>query len=459
MQMTLPGRPQGSLRLRSRRLRYLGAGLALALSAAPALALDTESPGYELLSLDMPTGTPTYGTVTATRPGGELVTFNGSSVDLWTPSGGFLQNLGVLAAGGYAAFIQVKPDDSGVVFAHSGDFFAGVDGEVFEASFTPGAGISSLASVLYGYDAVFRTGTELLISASDPGFAGNDILSLDVSTGALKTLAQVPGPSGPLDLRANGDLFYAPFPTVGTATDIVYWTAAQVASGAMLDETSWTVWSSGYDPISSLRVDPVKDRVYVAENLYDDMTFALLSARIRRARPNEAKAELIVVGDESLSNLEFVDAGGGAANFQSYQPGDGSNLKYNTTDFSSFTTHQTIAPKRSTLTASGPGLSGFGAVTLTAVDAPANGTLYLLFGPQATMSATEQTYSNPGYLFHTFLSPSSMRRLPFIIPTDANGTGSFTLFNDGSLTGLYGYQYLVGDGTATFIGSTNVTTF
>jgi len=439
--------------------RLLSLTLAGLLCLAPTAAADTSAPGFEIDTLPMPTGVSGYGTVTCTLPGGDLVTFDGTSVERWTAAGGFVQTLGTLTTGGYAAFVLPTPDGSGVAFAHSGDFFAGVAGELFTAPLS-GAGITGVVQITFAYDAVFLADGDLLVAADLAGSASDtDFVRVDLAARSATPIGRVGGPSGPLALRASGDLYYAPaepsFPASAGSGKIVYWTAADLAAGTFLDETNWTIWATGYDPISSMRVDPVMDRVFVAENLYDDLTFALLSARVRRARPAVAKAEEIAVAVDSIANLEFVDLGGGAANFQSYQPGNGSNLKYNTTDFFSRADHHAILPKRPTLTASGPGLLGVGAVTLTAVDAPANGTLYLVFGPTAQMSPTEQTYNHPGYLFHTHLSPFSMRRLPFLIPTDASGTGSFTLFNDGSLTGLYGYQYLVGDGTATFLGSTN----
>ena len=129
------------------------------------------------------------------------------------------------------------------------------------------------------------------------------------------------------------------------------------------------------------------------------------------------------------------------------------------TDFFSSATHARIRPLRPTLTLSGPGILGVGSVTLDVVDAPANGSLYLFFGAQGQMSPTEETYSHPGYLLHTHLDPASAKRVPFYLPTNGAGNGSFTLYNPGGLEGLFGYQFLVGDGTATMLGSTNDVTF
>jgi hypothetical protein len=432
--------------------------LSCALLAAPAALADTPALGFEIEALPMPTGVPFFGSVTCTLPGGDLAIFDGTSVTQWTAGGAFVQTVAMLAEGGYAAFILPVPDGSGVVFAHSGDFFAGVQGEIFEAPLS-GAGATSLFALKFPYDAIFLQDGDLLVSGDFSGTAQtNDFVRIHLATTGVTLIGQVDGPSGPIAQRANGDLFYAPatnaFPAPPGSGSIVYWTEADLTGGTFLDDTNSTLWASGYDPIAAMRVDPVKDRVFVAENLYDS-GFTLQSARVLRARTSVALAEEIAVATQYVSNLEFVNTEGGAANFQSYQPGNGWSLKYNTTDFFSSATHDRIRPLRPTLSLSGPGVLGVGSVTLDVVDAPPNGTLYLVFGPQSQMSPTEETYAHPGYLFHTHLDPTSLKRVPFFLPTDAAGHGSFTLYNPGSLAGLFGYQFLVGDGTGTLVGSSN----
>ena len=422
-------------------------------------AADGVVPGFELNELAMP-GAGLFGTVSCTLANGDLVTYDGSSVDRWTAAGAFLQNLGTVTPPGYPAFVLAEPGGAAVVLAHSGDFLAQVPGAVLRAALD-GTGVTPVVALEYAYDAVFLPGGELLVTAGRNTPSQQDhFVRVDVGAGTLQEIGSVNGASGSLALR-GGDLYYATaesdFPAAPGSAEIVYWTAAQVAAGS-LSEANWTLWASGYDPITSLRVDPVRQRVYVAENVFD-ASGTLLSSKVRWARKKSANAKLVADPDHAVSALQFVNTLGGAANFQAFQPGDGWHLQYDQTDFSSVTERVDVGPKRPTVTASGPGLVGLGSVTLTAVDAPANGVIYLGFGLQATMSPTEQAYVHPGYLFHTTLAPGSIKRLPFLIPTDATGTGSFTLYNDGSLTGLYGYQYLVGDGAATFVGATDVVTF
>ena len=69
--------------LRSRTAaRALSLGLALLLASAPTLA-DTPAAGYQLGSIPSPSPF----AATCTLPGGDIVTFDGLSVDRWTAAG------------------------------------------------------------------------------------------------------------------------------------------------------------------------------------------------------------------------------------------------------------------------------------------------------------------------------------------------------------------------------------
>jgi hypothetical protein len=50
-------------------------------------------------------------------------------------------------------------------------------------------------------------------------------------------------------------------------------------------------------------------------------------------------------------------------------------------------------------------------------------------------------------------------RFTFLLPSDANGTTNVTFYNPGGLTGLFGYQFLVGNAAGTLIGSSNAVQF
>jgi hypothetical protein len=49
--------------------------------------------------------------------------------------------------------------------------------------------------------------------------------------------------------------------------------------------------------------------------------------------------------------------------------------------------------------------------------------------------------------------------MPFLVPTDANGSGSLTLWNPGGLKGQYGWQFLVGRPNGSFVGASDAEQF
>jgi hypothetical protein len=441
--------------------RFVLAG-ALALVPLLPVCADSVSAGFALDTQPLPGPYSFNGMVTCTLPGGDVAVYDGTSIDRYTAAGAFVMNLGSTPTH-FAAWMLPTPDGSALVLGHSGSF-PGPGGEIYRAELD-GSGTTFVATLFYSYDAAFLSSTELIVVADATASASQtDLVKVDLLSGATTIIGVAAWPTGPIAVDSNGDVFYAQLALDGnglvTSSDILRWHASLVAGAAFLDAGNAQTWGAGYGPVSALRTDPVKDRVFVAENTYDS-NFNLVSARIRRARPNAAKAEEIAVADAAISNLEFVNLGGGAANFQSYQPANGTNLKYNTNDFSAATAmHNRIDPARPVVTASGSGVTvGVGSVTLDVNGAPPNGTVYLLFAPQSSMAATEQTFHHPGYLYHTHFLPAATRRTPFLLPVDASGHGSFTFWNPGTLGGLYGYQYLVGDALGKFLGSSTEVIF
>jgi hypothetical protein len=442
-----------------KRLILAGA-VALAPVAAPALA-DTVSPGFGLTGQPVPGVFSFKGMVTCTVAGGDIVVYDGTSIDRYSSSGALAVNLGSTPTN-FAAWILPTPDGSAVIAAHSGSF-PGPGGELYRVELD-GSGTTLLTTLFYSFDAAFVSSTELIaVADASAGASQTDLVKVDITTGVQTNVGAASWPTGPIAMNSDGDLFYAELESdlngLVIGADILRWPSALVTGGAFLDLANAEVWGAGYGPISSMRVDHVKDRVFIAENVYDSY-FTLLSARILRARPNVSKIEEVAVADVAIGNLEFVNLGGGAGNFQAYQPFDGSNLKYNTNDYYlAQATHNQVFPARPQMSATGAGTLGIGAVTLDVSGAPPNGSIFLIFAPQGSMFPTEQAYNHPGYLYHTRFLPAATRRTPFLMPVDASGNGSFTMWNPGTLNGLYGYQYLVGDATGKFVGSSTETAF
>lgn len=438
---------------------WLGAA-ALCLAAAPATA-DTVQPGFDLTPGQMPSTFSFWGTTAVTLPSGDVITFDGQSVDRWTSGGGFVMNLGSTTAAGYTTWMVLSPDGSEVVFADSGDG-SGPGGDVWRAQ-VDGSGLSHVLALVSSYDAEFLSDGDLIVTADLTGGGnGNDLIRLDLSVPSATPIGFVDGPSGPIAVRKNGNVYYATqsfdFPTPTGFVDILSWTSAQVSGGTFLDVNNASLFASGYDGGSAFVADPINGGLFLAENVYDN-NFALVSAKVKRVRPGAGVFEEVVDSSLAIGALEIANTGGGAANFRAYQPADGSNLLYSTTDFFSQTTRNLVVPKRPILNVSGPGTLGIGSVTLTMTGGVPDGAMYLTFAPQDQMTVDEETYLLPGFLWHTYFGPGTTRRMGFYLSTDSNGDGSFTFWNPGSLIGLYGYQMLVTDAGGTFLGSSTQASF
>jgi len=427
-----------------RLLRAASAALCLSLSA---LAADTVAPGFSRSSLP----NPAFGAQTATLPNGDLVTYDGLSVDRWTAGGAFVQNLATFQVFGFPSFVRVRPDGTEVLIGESSN-------HAIHRVPLDGSGEILVANVVFNFAAAFETNDDLILSAATGDFGPqNEILRLDLTSGQETTIAVVPGPSGPVAFDLNGDLLYATqstaFPPPPGSTDVVRWTSTQITSGAQLSLVDATVVSAGFDGGGSMAVDPVSGVAYLAETNFD-----IPVNRIVRVGSSAATSTVVVDSTETLGQLQFTNAGG-AGSFEAFQPSGGSQLRYSATDFATIDDLALLDPARPTLTISGPGVTGVGPVTLAVDGALPNGSAFLLFSFQGALTPTEQTYTFPGFLLHSRFVPGKIRRVPFFLPVDAAGHGEVTFQNPGNLAGTFGWQYWIATATGQFLGSTPTETF
>ena len=430
-----------------RTLLFAGSVLAAFAGLAPASWADTPTPGWQLTTQPKPV----FGAATTTLPGGDIVTWDGLSVDRWTAAGQFVQNLATFQNFGFPSFLEVRPDGTEVVLGESSN------NQIHRVPLD-GSGELFVTTIVFNFDAVFEDDDDLILSAATGGFnTGNDLLRLNVDTAAETLIAHVPGPSGPIALDAVGNLYYATqddtFPASPGSTDVLQFTAAQLASGMVFDEMDATVVASGFDGGSSIAVDPVAQGIYLAES-----SLALDRYRVLQVGTSPATSTVVVDGDEWITGLDFGNAGG-SASFEAFQPADGSFLTYNTSDFSLVDDRVTVRPKRPTMSITGPGLSGVGSITLAVDGALPNGAAFLLFSSQGALSPTEVTSTFPGFLLHSQLVAGKIRRVPFFLPVDGSGRAEFTLQNPGNLNGKFGWQFWIATNTGAFIGSAPVDVF
>ena len=428
--------------------RTLAAGLALALALTSAQA-DTPAPGYQLAAQPNPAPF----SPTCTLPGGDIVTFDGLSVDRWTSAGAFVGNLASLPAFTFASFVIATPAGDAVVFAESSN------GQLFLAQ-ADGSGVTPLVSLTFNFDAAWLPGGDLIVSAATGGFgAGNDLVRVTLNPPSSTFIGHVSGPSGPLAVAPDGSLHYATqvdsFPPPAGSTDIVRWSAAQVLAGN-LDNANATLVAAAFDGASSLAFDPVAGGLYLAET-----SFGLSQHRLRRVVTSQATSPVVVddVADY-FGNLEFVPGGASPGSFAAYQPEDGVNLKYNVSP-ASISQQVTVRPRRPDLTISGPGTTGPGTVTFTVAGGVPDGIMLATACPTPFVQAGDSAKQLPTFLWVTPFTLAETRRASANTPIflDASGDGTFQIQNSGALSGVYAWQFLVGDGAGVLLGSTDVESF
>ncbi|GEM_PF-4193015 len=103
-------------------------------------------------------------------------------------------------AGLFGAFVKTTPDGQSLLVAESSI------GQIFLVNLVTGV-VQKPVRLFQPFDAAFLSNTEAIISASPTG-TGTVLYHYDLSTGALRPVAQVSGPSGPVALDAAGNLYY-----------------------------------------------------------------------------------------------------------------------------------------------------------------------------------------------------------------------------------------------------------
>ncbi|MFN0245095.1 MAG: hypothetical protein ACKVWV_19605 [Planctomycetota bacterium] len=380
----------------------------------------------------------------ASRPNGERVVFDGFSITRTAHDGTLLATLGTLPGFVFTSFVAVDPTDT---FALVGESSTGVIYKVDLA----GGGVAPLADLDFNFDAAFEGANHVLVSAATCGFGcGNELYRVHTSTGVATLIGTVTGPSGPLALAANGDLYYGiqtdAFPPPPGAFTIVRWNAALVTSGGLTNGNA-TTFVSGLDGAADLALEPVNGHVFVADSSFGSTgyvrEFNLAGTRV---------AEIVETG-ASVSNLEFFDGTGPGA-FQAFQPATSTTLRYRSTHFTTvqFSRVMHAVPQRPMPALAGPGIAGPGEVTLTIRGAAPNGTVGILVCSADLVAPIESAYDFGTFLFHTGMPLPAIRRIGEV-PVDAAGNATWTYYNPGNLQGTRVLQAIVKDGRGVRVGS------
>jgi len=432
-------------------LRLVLCSSSLAFVTAPPTRADTTLPGFALAS----SANPAPSSAACSLSDGDFVTFDGQLVQRWNGDGSLDTTLASFPSFVFASFIQATPTEDAVVIGDSGGFSPTPAGDV-RIVWLDGSGSGLLATIPYNFDGEFLPNGDLLVTAAPNGFAaGNDFFRVNLANLTSTLVGHVDGPSGPIAISRTGDVFYGTQQDPSappTPQSILRWSAALLANGTFLDNTNATLYAGGFEPSSALEFEPGRERLHMSENNYGSAIH-----RIRRVRPLGQTSPVLLTADSWISTLRFERLGDGT--FDAYQPSDGLRLAYTTTDFFSFDDLVHFAPARPELALSGAGLAGAGPVVFSLSGGVPNGSALLTYCPQTSVFPQETSYALPLFLLRTPFALPAIVRMPFLVPTDANGAASLTLWNPGGLQGQYGWQFLVGRPNGTLIGASDAEQF
>jgi hypothetical protein len=424
-------------------LRAACAGAVLA--STPAVALSAEdhpAPGFASTEQVDPGG------VVRELSDGRLLAFDGQFVRLFAADGTPLQTLADLGANFFTGALAVDPGEQ---FAVVGETSLG---DLFRVELD-GSGHSLLTNLFFNYDATFGPDGDLFVSAAVGGFGtGADVVRVDPDTGATQFVAHVAGSSGPLALDAAGNLFYATvsasFPAPLGSTDVLLWTAAQVDSGLLLDESDALVFGAGFDGATALVCDRTTGDLFLAE-----ASFGSGVNRIVRVVGSAGVSPVLVEGEpfQWMTVAQYFD-GTGPAIFAPFQPASGRGLVFEHTDFATFDRRLDLEPLRPSLQLTGPGTVGAGSFALEFSGCAPGGSCLIFFGPSALVGP-EVALPLALPLF-VALDLGTAIAAPFLLPVDGNGEAQLAAYNPGALLGLVSFQGLVLDTFGAAVGTSEL---
>lgn len=425
----------------------------LLLAAAPVLgAQGTASPG--LSSATAFTNVPTA-SVRALANGDSIV-FDGSSVRRVDPAGGTLATLLTFTPSVFPSFVAIAPDQATAYVGESSN------NDVWTVPLDGSGAPSVLTNLVFSYDACFDANGDLIVSAATCGFGcGNDLVRVDLPSGATTVLAELSGASGPLAMDAFGNIYYGEqggFAPPPGSLRVLLFTAASLAGPLPLSDADALTFSTGWDGASSLLIDPGTQRLYVCEN--NSLTGAAAvwevlgasksaSRKLYQGAPGPFSAGLDLRGVEPR------------AQFLPYQPPAGGELLLSETDFfANETVRVGIQPERPVAALSGPGASGAGAFTWSIDGGAPNGWVLAAVGLSSTYDPIESAVLIPGVApLFTGLELATTQFVPLFLRLDAQGSFDFPSSNPGGFTGVIALQGLVYGPGFKILGTANTVLF
>lgn len=422
---------------------------AASLTLAPSSTAQTPAPGYRFTgSTDLSLYCGEYPTI-AGFADGSYIAFDGQRIEHRSADGTLLQTIATFPFAVFASFVALN--DSGTL-AYVGESSTGAIHEVDLAT----GQLRALTSLAFNFDLAFDVVPGLAyVSASTGGFGSNSVWRLDLVSGQVTEVIRVAGFSGPLEVDAAGDVLLSVldtgFPPTPGSSRVVRFSAAQLASGALLNEVDGTPHAMGFDNLASSAYDAATDRLLVLETNTgasgQGSVAWLLDPAGQRVGP-------VATAPGFAGGLELVDAGVGTE-FGAFQPaytslrfayadcfGAGTWRRWNTTG----------AQPRAVF--DGPGLGQTGGATITVTGGIPHGFASLWVArTQAFESVPVIEFLGGAHPIALQSAAQNFLRRSTMLALDAQGEASIAFSQGPVIEGALLMQWLVYDGTAGLVTS------
>jgi hypothetical protein len=393
----------------------------LLVSVTAALAAQTIEPGWRHAVQELPAGA---GSTLVLERG--VVWFTGTRLVLHERN--VTRDLLAFASNTFASFTVVV-DEHHVLFGESSR------GGIWLVPLAPTGTPRQLATVPFNYDAVVWRG-HALVSAKTGGFSAapdNDVIAVDLRTGATDPVALVAGASGPLVVDGQDAVLYATasnsFPPPPGGTSVVRWRADQVA-GALgptrLSLQDAVELERGLDSAGDAALDGDGD-LFVTDWV-NQRVLELSEYGGRGARRSTLAGYAAVAF--SAAGLQFAPARARGPSFEPFQPWGGGTLWLHETTFGVRSQLRAVESAAAVTVAGPAGPIGPGRFTLTTVGAAPDGAGILLLGAGHAHGATAVVL--PGFEQVLFASDAVLRPLAgFALAFDGRGQATLALQNPG----------------------------
>lgn len=295
------------------RLAALLVSGSLALTAVSAAQV-TPSEGFDIGgAIDLSPYCGTFPSVYVFEDSSALV-FDGRQISLISGDGTLLRDYGTAPFSVFASFLEVD-EAAGIAYVGESSF-----GTIRSLDLATGQ-LSPVTTIDFNFDFAFDVVPGLAyVTASPNGFGATEVYRIDLLSGQTTLVADIGGFSGPIEVDELGNVFVGvlpgTFPIPPGSVDIVTFDASDVNSGVVLTLSDATVYSSGFNGLSSTAYDEANGGLVAIET---NAGAGGMESIAWRLDSTGARAENVATAPGFAGAAQLVDPEGGTV-FAGFQP-------------------------------------------------------------------------------------------------------------------------------------------